>query len=140
MVGGLWGLCGGIFQGHLGLEDLGAMGCATKAPFLELVRLGRGQATEGPCLLTAHSQPAVCTASWRCGLHCRALQWQRRCRDLPPSPSGQLDSGIWMLGPGKRMCPGDKPLEPEDKEGTASLTEQRERTWHFIVHKNVLQK
>lgn len=58
-VGG--GLCGAvlIFQGHLGLDGLGAMGwlCATKGPFP-----GAGEtqaATEGPCLLTAHSQPAV---------------------------------------------------------------------------------
>ena len=83
--------------------------CATKGPFP-----GAGEAgaetqatTEGPCLLTAHSQPAVRAASRPGSYHTPAL-WapllapssgRGAAEVLPPSPSGQLDSGIWMLGP-----------------------------------------
>lgn len=109
--GGFWGAVRRGFSRPLwtgGPRGHGLAVC-TKGPFP-----GAGEAraetqatTEAPCLLTAHSQPAVCAASQPGSRHTPGL-WaplsapfsaRGAAEVLPPSPSGQLDSGIWMLGP-----------------------------------------
>ena len=111
--GGLWGAVRRGFSRPLwtgGPRGHGLAVC-TKGPFPGAGEAGAEtqattEETEAPCLLTAHSQPAVRVASWPGSRHTLGL-WaplpapfsaRGAVEVLPPSPGGQLDSGIWMLG------------------------------------------